>query len=67
MHYIFTFHFIYEGVSVYKFGCGEKNKVEPEKCKTGTIRTRCYCTGDKCVPPNPTDETKKEGGTFFIF
>merc|ERR1711935_426912 len=41
------------GLSAFKYGCGEK-KVEPVGCKTAILKTKCYCTGDKCTPPNPT-------------
>jgi hypothetical protein len=50
-----SFHFIYyAGAAVYKYGCGKKNKVEAEGCKTGIISVKCYCTGTKCKHPNPT-------------
>merc|ERR1712008_667175 len=41
------------GLSAFKYGCGEK-KVKPVGCKTATLKTKCYCTGTKCTPPNPT-------------
>jgi len=45
------------GVAAYKYGCGEKNKVEPEGCNTGIISVKCYCNGSKCQVPNPTDKS----------
>ena len=42
-------------MAAFTYGCGEKNKVEPLGCKTATLKTKCYCTGTKCTPPNPTD------------
>ena len=44
-------------MAAFKYGCGEKDKVEPLGCKTGIVKTKCICTGDKCTPDNPT-ETK---------
>jgi len=43
-------------VAAFTYGCGEKDKVNPLGCKQGTLKSTCYCTGTKCVPPNPTDE-----------
>ena len=43
-------------MAAFKYGCGEKNKEEPLGCKQGILKTKCYCTGTKCVPPTPTDK-----------
>ena len=54
-----TLHFIYyAGLGVYTYGCGDKNKWEPEGCKTGIISVKCYCSGTKCKVPNPTEKKK---------
>ena len=43
----------------YEFDCSSKHEVHHEGCTTMYLLskgywTTCYCTGDKCTPPNPT-------------
>merc|ERR1712008_14823 len=50
-----------KGLAAFKYGCGEKDKVVAVGCKTGKLTTKCYCTGTKCTPKNPTSSANTIG------